>query len=194
MCGWCNLLPANYIPEVTLEQWFMDLDHALHLPDDDPHMIMREARWFVVYKVAEGYRDAPPHILALHLYTCESDLYRNCNRALREGEDLGVWRVFLYYLCQALDSLEPAPPTVLYRGVAQGRCGLAQWLALPGKFGLLTPRCHAPTPPPPMLHTCTPIPGTYPPSPTPSRRHTISHPSHVGWRSQSLVVLLTPGT
>ena len=77
----------------------------------------------------QGFTEAPQYILALHLYTCDSDLYRECNKALRHGVELETWRPFAYYTVKALDSLEqPMEKLVLYRGSSLEKADLSVYV------------------------------------------------------------------
>jgi hypothetical protein len=59
-----------------------------------------------------------PYILALHLYTIPSNLFRLTNKAMREGDTLAIqpFRVFVWYLWNALNRLT-FKPSIVYRGL-----------------------------------------------------------------------------
>ena len=90
------------------------------------HYCIRHTQRFVVSVITEDadnegedMRLSPVDIAVLFMYTLESDIYRVCNRVMRNGEAEGIqtWRPFIYYLDKALD-LIPTAGAELYRGIA----------------------------------------------------------------------------
>ena len=76
------------------------------------------AKLFVQDKVATGCAVPPKHIFALHLYTMQSSIFADANRAMR-GVDAAMtahWQPFIFHLDRALATLN-ARSTVVFRGL-----------------------------------------------------------------------------
>jgi hypothetical protein len=75
------------------------------------------------------------YILALHLYTIPSNLFRLTNKAMRECDSLSLrpFRVFIWYLWNALNRLT-VKPAVVYRGLYNTRASDIIGKALDGKL------------------------------------------------------------
>ena len=71
------------------------------------------------FQVAAGQSKlSPVSIMVLHLYTLETNIYKDCNRAMRLNDTKVIfqWRVFIYHLTTALNCL-PTQGATVFRGI-----------------------------------------------------------------------------
>ena len=69
-------------------------------------------------RIGGGDKHPARYILALHLYTIPSNLFRITNKAMRDGDAVAIqpFRVFVWYLWRALSHLT-VKPSMVYRGL-----------------------------------------------------------------------------
>eukprot|EP00668_Euglena_longa_P036761 GGOE01047266.1.p1 GENE.GGOE01047266.1~~GGOE01047266.1.p1 ORF type:complete len:999 (+),score=345.38 GGOE01047266.1:36-2999(+) len=103
-----------------LLKFFADLDEAA-IPRSfaEKDMILWDTKRATVAVVLQGEGVHPLFVAVIFMYTLESDVYRVCNRVMRDADEAGIaaWRPFIYHLDQALLGL-PAQSARLYRGIA----------------------------------------------------------------------------
>ena len=108
------------------------------------------------------------HVLAQHLYTMETPIYRVVNRLLRDKQTAALqpWLPFLHFLKESLVCLEPYVG-IAYRGIDVavvpdmykiGR--IVTWQVVPSD-----PRIHLEQPPPPPATCMSAPPSPHPPPP-----------------------------
>eukprot|EP00667_Euglena_gracilis_P002627 EG_transcript_2629 len=110
---------AGYVPPPLLT-FFAGLDEAA-MPRSfaEKDMILWDTKRATVSVVLRDDGANPLFIAVIFMYTLESDLYRVCNRVMRDADEAGIatWRPFIHHLDQALLGL-PAQTATLYRGIA----------------------------------------------------------------------------
>eukprot|EP00668_Euglena_longa_P036762 GGOE01047267.1.p1 GENE.GGOE01047267.1~~GGOE01047267.1.p1 ORF type:complete len:1004 (+),score=367.44 GGOE01047267.1:36-3014(+) len=103
-----------------LLKFFADLDEAA-IPRSfaEKPIILWDTKRATVAAVLKDKDVHPLFVAVIFMYTLESDVYRVCNRVMRDADEAGIaaWRPFIYHLDQALLGL-PAQSARLYRGIA----------------------------------------------------------------------------
>lgn len=111
------------------EKWHQDVPGEGDFPDWKS--LVQHSKLFVQERVAWGDELPPQYIFALHLYTIPCNLFSKCCAAMRatpkktdDGETrkckhagLEPFRVFIWYLWQALEKIRVQPYSV-YRGIS----------------------------------------------------------------------------
>ena len=119
-----QVLAPAWVPEEWLETTLRDMDadgFELESPNyKGMDTMLTMCKLFVQRMVAAGESNLQPvAILALHLYTLQSNIFLDCNRAMRENDApaLTKWRVFIYHLHTALERL-PTRSNTVFRGIS----------------------------------------------------------------------------
>ena len=111
------------------EKWHKDVPGEGDFPDWKA--LVQHSKLFVQERVAWGDELPPQYIFALHLYTIPCNLFSKCCAAMRDAPKksddyktrarkdaaLEPFRVFIWYLWQALEKIRVQPHTV-YRGLS----------------------------------------------------------------------------
>eukprot|EP01006_Ploeotia_vitrea_P018804 TRINITY_DN50582_c0_g1_i1.p1 TRINITY_DN50582_c0_g1~~TRINITY_DN50582_c0_g1_i1.p1 ORF type:complete len:329 (+),score=45.21 TRINITY_DN50582_c0_g1_i1:73-987(+) len=118
----------GWSPEMTLEESLLAMEKPDGYPDggfklgsaDFPTVksFMTVSRLFIQDCIADGCQVPAPFAMALHLYTLETYIYRECNWAMRCNvtDRIEKWRTFIWYLHTALQQLSSRRCTV-FRGI-----------------------------------------------------------------------------
>ena len=105
------------------EKWHSEVPGEGDFPDWNS--LVQHSKLFVQERVAWGDELPPQYIFALHLYTIPCNLFRKCYAArdmphkndddktrARKDTALESFRVFIWYLWQALEKIRVQPRTV----------------------------------------------------------------------------------
>ena len=88
--------------------------------NDPMHMVIWDGKVMAAQHVAEGKTCQAGcgafAIFVFYLYTRESSLYQESNRAMLTRQGLAQWRPFIYYVMQAMEGL-PTAPRYVFRGL-----------------------------------------------------------------------------